>query len=279
MIFPTLAVQLARNYPEFRSVFVPLVRSDPAIAHGSLYTQMRKLIAKPLQESAISTVIVIDGLDECKDEETTSAILSVLGRLVSGVPRKVKFILTSRPEPHIQAGFHLPLLKKFTEAFVLHDVELGLVTDDIRRFIDHGFLEMADSRGGLDNWPTDEEIEELCEQAAGSFAHAAAALQSYDLTGDARERGPPVQTIGNPQVAGMELQTFVDGQEPQIPAWKRLITRPLSASERVSLIMAIFSDSNEVDMVNHLQGDDAQIFVDLTDEVFSRFFASEEQAQ
>jgi len=63
-IFPTLAVQLAGNYTGFRSIFVPLVESDPDIAYESLYNQMDKLIAKPLKESAISTVIVIDALDE-----------------------------------------------------------------------------------------------------------------------------------------------------------------------------------------------------------------------
>ena len=77
-IFPTLAVQLARKYPEFRSVFIPLVQPDPGIAHESLYNQLDKLIMQPLKQSAISTVIVIDALDECKDEEPASAILSIL---------------------------------------------------------------------------------------------------------------------------------------------------------------------------------------------------------
>src|ERR1700753_3722944 len=39
-IFPTLAVQLARRYPEFRSIFVPLVRSDPETIYESLYNQI-----------------------------------------------------------------------------------------------------------------------------------------------------------------------------------------------------------------------------------------------
>ncbi|KAF9643541.1 hypothetical protein BDM02DRAFT_3064258, partial [Thelephora ganbajun] len=50
-IFPTVAVQLARNYPEFRSIFVPLVQSDPEIAHESLCNQMDKLIVRPLKQS------------------------------------------------------------------------------------------------------------------------------------------------------------------------------------------------------------------------------------
>ena len=51
---------------------------------------MNKLIVRPLAKSAISTAIVIDALDECKDEEPASAILSVLGQFISQIP-KVKF--------------------------------------------------------------------------------------------------------------------------------------------------------------------------------------------
>jgi hypothetical protein len=78
-VFPTLAFQLAHKYPEFRSILVPLLRLNPDIAHESLYNQMKKLIAEPLSSSGVSTVIVIDALDECKDEEPSSVILSVLG--------------------------------------------------------------------------------------------------------------------------------------------------------------------------------------------------------
>ena len=83
---------------------------------------MDKLIVRPLNESSISTTIVIDALDECKDEDPASAILSVLGRLISEIP-KVKFFLTGRPEQHIREGFRLPLLVKVTDVFVLHEVE------------------------------------------------------------------------------------------------------------------------------------------------------------
>ena len=122
LIFPTLAVQLARKYAAFRSAFVPLVQSDPGIAHEYLYNQMDKLIMRPLRKSAISTVIIIDALDECKDEEPASAILSVLGRFVSELPG-VKFFLTGRPEQRIRAGFRLPLLVDVTDVFLLHEVE------------------------------------------------------------------------------------------------------------------------------------------------------------
>ena len=86
-IFPTLAFQLAHKYPDFRSHLVSLLQSNPDVVDESLYSQMEKLIAKPLQSADLSTVIVIDALDECKDEEPSSAILSVLGRFVEQIPR------------------------------------------------------------------------------------------------------------------------------------------------------------------------------------------------
>ena len=178
-IFPTLAVQLARKYTEFRSIFIPLVQSDPGIAHESLYNQLDKLIVQPLKRSAISTVMVIDALDECKDEEPASAILSVLGRFVSSLP-KIKFFVTGRPEPRIRAGFGLPLLVEATDVFVLHDVEPRLVNDDIRLFFRDRFMELTCRRRGLDHWPTAEQLDLLCERTAGLFVYAVATIRFVD---------------------------------------------------------------------------------------------------
>ena len=179
LIFPTLAVQLARRYTEVRSIFVPLVQSDPGIVRESLYNQMDKLIVRPLRESAISTVIVIDALDECKDEEPASAILSVLGRFVSQIP-KVKFFVTGRPDPQIREGFHLPLLAGVTQEFLLHEVERKEVDSDIRLFFRHSFSELARRRPGLDDWPTNVQLDLLCERAAGLFVYAVATIKFID---------------------------------------------------------------------------------------------------
>ena len=176
LIFPTLATQLARKYEEFRSILVPLIQRDPEIASESLFNQMDKLIVQPLSETDISTVIVIDALDECKDEESASAILSVLGRLAPKIP-KVKFFLTGRPEPRISKGFRLPLLAKITDRFVLHEVESDQVDSDIRLFFKNGFSEFARDLDGLDDWPTEKDLDRLCEQAAGLFVYAQATVK------------------------------------------------------------------------------------------------------
>ena len=176
LILLTIAVQLARKYADFRSRFVPLVQLDPGIAHESLHNQMRRLIVEPLEESKISTVIIIDALDECVDEEPASAILSVIGQFVSQIP-KVKFLVTGRPEPRIREGFRLPLLAEATDVFVLHEVELSQVGKDIRSFFKHKFSELVHRRPRLDDWPTDEQLDTVCKRAAGLFVYAVATVK------------------------------------------------------------------------------------------------------
>ena len=62
-----------------------------------------------------------------------------------------------------------------------------------------------------------------------------------------------------------------------IPAWRRLIDRPLAMEERIALITAIFSDHNEIEVVKGLRGGDAQSFIDVIDEVLSHFLSQKNE--
>ena len=183
-IFPTLGFQLAQAYPEFRSKLVCTMQSDPQVTRESLYNQMDKLLVQPLKLSDISTVIIIDALDECKDEQPASTILSVLGQFVAEIP-KVKFIITSRPEPHIQSGFRLPPVAKATGVFILHNVEPSLVNADIRLFLKQSSLELADRQGGPSGWLTEENLDALSQRAGGLFVYAVATAKFLDHKGGA----------------------------------------------------------------------------------------------
>jgi hypothetical protein len=182
LIFPTLAFQLAQKYPAFRSSLIPLLRSNADIVHESLLSQMQRLIVEPLLSAKVPTVIVIDALDECRNKDPESAILLVLGRLVSKIP-DAKFFITSRPERHIMSGFRGPLLKNATDVFILHQVDRSIVGNDIRRFFNYELSKLA-CRPGVDKgWPTDEEVDSLCRRAAGFFVYAVATVRflSHDF--------------------------------------------------------------------------------------------------
>jgi len=169
---------------------------------------MNKLIVQPLTGSGVSTVIVIDALDECKDEEPASAILSVLGQFVTQIP-KVKFFVTGRPEPRIRTGFRLPLLAKAIDVFVLHEVEPSQVKSDISLFFIHEFSNLRAHRHGLDHWPTKEQLDLLCDRAGGLFMYAVATIRFINH----RNRNPKTQLdrlIQSPESSAREGKTRVN---------------------------------------------------------------------
>ena len=177
-IFPTLAFQLAHRYPRFREELLPVLTASPDVGQESLCSQMEKLIVGPLKSHG-PTLIIIDALDECRDEDPASAILSILSRYVEHIPH-VKFFITGRPEHRIRSGFRLPALRPITEVFKLHDVERPLVDIGIKLFLRTRLTEIAKNRSDCDvtkDWPRSFHINILCEKAGGLFIYASTAVK------------------------------------------------------------------------------------------------------
>jgi hypothetical protein len=178
-IFPTLAFQLAHQYPAFRDQLLQVLRTNSEIGCESLCSQLEKAIIGPLKATHISTLIIIDALDECKDDEPASAILSVLSRYVDEIPG-VKFFITGRPEPRIRSGFRLKSLRPNTEILKLHEVERSSVDSDIRLFFRTRLAEIAKTRSDCafaQDWPTSPDIDILCKKAAGLFIYASTVVK------------------------------------------------------------------------------------------------------
>ena len=173
-IFPTLAYQLACRYPVFRRHIIRVIKEDPSVATNSLISQLEKLIVGPLSSSNISCVIVIDALDECVDDQPASAILSVLGRYVK-LLLPVKCFITGRPEPRIRSGFRLPLLEPFTQIFLLHEVKLSTVDEDIRLYLQEKLTAVAKRRSDFDlpdPWPCGKDLVAITKKSSGLFIFA-----------------------------------------------------------------------------------------------------------
>jgi hypothetical protein len=191
-IFPTLAFQLAYQHPYFREQLLRVLKANPGIGHQSLCSQLEKLIISPFKATHISTLIIIDALDECKDVEPASAILSTLSRYVDNIP-KVKFFITGRPEPRIRSGFRLKLLQPITEVLKLHEVKPEVVDSDIKLFFQTQLTNLAKNRSDcdlLDEWPSSSDIEVLCKKAAGFFIYASTVVKFV-----ASEYNPPTERL------------------------------------------------------------------------------------
>ena len=179
MIFPTLAFQLAYRYQPFRKELLQVLRGHRDVGQESLCSQMEKLIVRPFKTTNVPTLIIIDALDECKDEEPASAILSVLSRYMANIPN-VKFFITGRPEARIRSGFRLKTLLPITEVFKLHEVKPEVVDNDIKLFFQSQLADLTENRsdcGSIGDWPSSSDIEILCKKAAGFFIYASTVIK------------------------------------------------------------------------------------------------------
>ena len=207
-IFPTLAFQLARKEPLFRRELLQVLKADPDVGRESLCSQMEKLIVGPLKIANISTLIIIDALDECKDEEPASAILSILSRYMDHIPN-VKFFITGRPEPRIRSGFRLKSLVQITEVLKLHEVKPEVVDGDIELFFITQFNTLAKNRSDCDlteDWPSSSDIKILCKKAAGFFIYASTVVKFVMLS----KTCPPTEQLN--RITSLPQSTFHEGR-------------------------------------------------------------------
>jgi hypothetical protein len=178
-IFPTLAFQLAYQYPNFRQELLPVLTANPNVRWESLTSQFEKLLIGPFQVMQTQTLIIIDALDECRDEEPASALLSILSRYLDKIPL-VKFFITGRPEPWIRSGFRLKSLWPHTDVLQLHEVKPELVNNDIRLFLKTQLTNIIESRSNcnfMEDWPSSQDIDTLCKKAAGFFIYASTVVK------------------------------------------------------------------------------------------------------
>ncbi|KAG6824626.1 hypothetical protein H0H92_006311 [Tricholoma furcatifolium] len=171
------------RFPDLRFRIVETLRSRPDVAQESLNKQLEALLIEPLEQSALSTLIVIDALDECKDDEPVSIILSLLSRHIHRIPQ-VKWFITGRPEPLIRQGFRTPGLKPITETFILHDVTASDVDKDISLYLATRLSEEFKERSRLqlpEIWPPDDEIQALTAKCERLFIFASTAVAYIKL--------------------------------------------------------------------------------------------------
>jgi hypothetical protein len=180
VIFPTLAFQLAHRYPRFREELLKLLRTNPAIGQEfDLDLQMEKLIVGPLKATQIHILIIIDAVDECKDQKVEAAFMLTLSKYVDQIPN-VKFFIAGRAVGAFCFGFLLPPLSHVTKVLRLYEVERCLVEEDIDRYLRFRLIELAkaESRCSFpDDWPNQYIINNLAWKAAGIFLNASTFIE------------------------------------------------------------------------------------------------------
>lgn len=126
-LLPTIIYQLCLLFPEYKTSVLKQIKRDPAIFRRAREAQMAALITKPLQRFSFrrwfrelrggcpqTLLIIIDGLDECRDPQVQCDLLRIIANAAaSSRHRPLRFLIASRPEAHIARMFnHHP---SFTE--------------------------------------------------------------------------------------------------------------------------------------------------------------------
>jgi len=175
-IVPTLAYQLARYSPAFRSALCNVLDENPEASKLDVKWQFEKLLHAPMQavKTAIpeGVVVVIDALDECDDGEAFRLFLEILLKLAADLP--IKFLVTSRPEPAICEKMLAPGYSR--SVLYLHDIEEWIVEEDIKKYL-------SEALGPMSPPPSPNDVERLAKRAGKLFIYAATAVR-YIYPGD-----------------------------------------------------------------------------------------------
>ncbi|KAF8220379.1 WD40 repeat-like protein [Tricholoma matsutake] len=179
LVFPTIARQLGIINQDFGNELSKTFMSKPDSVYSALSHQLEMLLVKPLNAARTQLphcVVVLDALDECKDNSMTSAILSSLSYHITNLPA-VRFLITSRPEPNITRGFHPKALQAATESFNLREEALGTVEKDIELYIKGNLVEIRECYELEPTWPSNSDIKSLVGLSEGLFIYAATAVK------------------------------------------------------------------------------------------------------
>jgi len=182
----TLVYQLVKSIPEIRAHVLEAVEQDPALFSCSIQAQIQALIINPLNTAANDetlaptllsrpTLIILDGLDECRTTSGQTQILNALSTAVKRLHIPLCFLIASRPEHDIRQVFNDQSgLGSLSFSIALDDNYQP--DDDIRVFLQSTFDEIKrnhPSRSHLPaSWPSWEDIGWLVRKSSGQFIFA-----------------------------------------------------------------------------------------------------------
>ncbi|CDO75279.1 hypothetical protein BN946_scf184497.g10 [Trametes cinnabarina] len=193
-IVQNIAQDLAAHSPDFREALCAAAKAKPHIQTAHVSQQLKSLVVEPLHKAKTrgsfppNLVVLIDGLDECHDDEATSVILQALSLHIADLS-PVRFIVTSRPAENITRGYRvLEDLKKVTFEFALDRIPAQIARRDIATYMRYRLAEIKRRRleAGFTcdpQWPSPVDFESLVSLTDSLFIFAATAIRFIDDPG------------------------------------------------------------------------------------------------
>ncbi|KAJ7814579.1 hypothetical protein B0H13DRAFT_1664697 [Mycena leptocephala] len=215
-IIPTVAYQLAWPMQLYRAALINTLTD----AGGKSFTtrtpaqQFTQLVVQPSEDLPMleaPVIVIIDALDECSDMDTVRNLLTVFLRASD---QRLKFFITSRPEPDIHAAFRQDISRSIH--LRLHDIEDDIVAADIKKYL---ITKLAGVSQHLhaQGWPSDNHVDSLVQRTGKLFIFAFTAVQYMSQKGlsqhDIKLR---LQKILSPPQDGISRTGIIDNLYGQI---------------------------------------------------------------
>ncbi|KAJ7762184.1 hypothetical protein B0H16DRAFT_1529974 [Mycena metata] len=182
-LFTTLAYQLATSVSELLFPIQQAVEEDNLIVGRAMKAQFQKLLSRPFQKTSglhFIPVIVLDGLDECKDHKVQQQILHLFITAICNQGLPVRLLITSRPEPHLLETLQSGDISAICRHFELHaddsayaDIRIYLCDEFSRIY--HEFRARGIDLGPM--WPAREAVMHLVKKSSGIFIYAATVIR------------------------------------------------------------------------------------------------------
>lgn len=189
-LFPTIVYQLTRIHDGFAKKVIDQLKKSPDIFNKGRAHQVKILLTDPLnslyldgvEASTLPRLIVIDGLDECKDINIQSEIISIIAQSIPDLPYPFRFLIASRPETHINQTF---ISDKYVKKIPIQKYDLSKDSDaskDIRTFLRQEFKKLCEvhpisSTLKNNGWPSERVIQDLVDRSSGHFVYPSTVMK------------------------------------------------------------------------------------------------------
>jgi hypothetical protein len=194
-LFLTLAWQLATSIPKLRPYLESTLKAERSIHAKSINVQFDRLFMKAFElllrnEPGLRPekgLVIVDALDECNSDQDQKDFLTLIENELASRRIPLRFLISSRPEPHIQETFNMDTMKRITSALVL-DETFG-PNDDIRKYLEDEFSRIFTGRRISLSPPDAVIINHLVSEASGQFIYASTVIKFVDK----KDRNPRKQ--------------------------------------------------------------------------------------
>ncbi|PPR01639.1 hypothetical protein CVT24_001618 [Panaeolus cyanescens] len=185
--------KLTESIPGFRKLVQNVIDNKPSVFDLSLSQQVMEFIMEPmkqLQRSKIRprftpgppTVIVVDGLDECQDEDGQKQVLDAIATLVQH-PNIFQFsvFLSSRPDLAIRSWFGSLDHEAGPLADIVPLLDHCNSDDDIRLYVLDEMSTICKThplKSQLPpSWPSHDDVDTIVKRASGQFIYATTVMK------------------------------------------------------------------------------------------------------